>query len=85
MSEHEGDRAGGGGMNGVEGSREEQRQYVVLSRACADLYEEMVALFSDWPGIEVVVDRRHEPRSSRGFLAPIGLYAAEGRSAPSQV
>lgn len=72
-------------MSGVEGSREEQRQYVILSRACADLYEEMVALFSDWPGIEVVVDRRREPRSARGFLAPMGLYAAEDRAARSQV
>lgn len=71
-------------MEATEGCRERRTQYVVLSRACANLYEEMVALFSDWPGIEVVVDRRHEPRSSHGFLEPIRFPAEVGRPAPTR-
>jgi hypothetical protein len=31
---------------------------LVLSRSCADLYEEIAELFADRPSIEVVVDRR---------------------------
>jgi hypothetical protein len=72
-------------MDAAEGKRDGERQYVVLSRASADLYEDMVALFSAWPGIEVVVDRRHTPRSLCGFLEPIRLRVEEGRPSPTRV
>jgi hypothetical protein len=72
-------------MDAAKGNREGQRQYAVLSSASADLYEEMVAVFSAWPGIEVVVDRRHEPRSSRRFLEPIAPDVEEARPAPGQI
>jgi len=38
--------------------QERERHYLVLSRSCADLYEEIAELFADRPSIEVVVDRR---------------------------
>ncbi len=38
--------------------QERERHYLVLSRSCADLYEEVAELFADRPYIEVVVDRR---------------------------
>jgi hypothetical protein len=60
--------------------REEQdhgrrMQYVVLSRAHAGLYHEMVSLFAAWPDVAVVVDRRRRPRG-----AP---QRAEERPAPA--
>ncbi len=67
------------GHEGVEESGEMQEQpteqshlheYAVLSRACADLYDEMVELLSDWPEIEVVVDRRQGRAGAPAFLAP---------------
>jgi hypothetical protein len=39
-------------------------QYLVLSRSCADLYDEIVELFADRTNIEVIVDRR---RGSAGM------------------
>jgi hypothetical protein len=61
-----GEKAGGGRIDAVEDRRDRQTQYVALSRACVDLYEEMVALFANWPGIEVVVDRGSRPSFARG-------------------
>ena len=55
-------------MHGAEGSRESRTQYVVLTRTCADLYQEMAAVFVNWPGIKVVVDWGSQPRFSYGFL-----------------
>jgi len=40
-------------------------QYVVLSRACAYMYDEMVKLFADWPDVVVIVDRRKKRRDLR--------------------
>jgi hypothetical protein len=53
-------------MHGAEGGQELQTQHVVLSRTCADLYEEMVKVFANWPGIEVVVNWGSQARSSHG-------------------
>lgn len=44
-------------------------EYAILSRASADLYDEMVDLLSDWPEIEVVVDRRQGRADAPAFLA----------------
>jgi hypothetical protein len=38
--------------------REQDTYCLVLSRSCADLYEEIAELFADRPYIKVVVDRR---------------------------
>ncbi len=38
--------------------QEGRRNILVLSRSCADLYQEIAELFADRPSIEVVVDRR---------------------------
>jgi hypothetical protein len=63
---------------GMEESREMREQatdqshpheYAILSRACADLYEEMAEVLSGWPEIEVVVDRRKGRADVPAFLA----------------
>jgi len=45
--------------------QDKEVQYVVLSRACANMYDEMVQLFADWPDVVVVVDRRKKRRDLR--------------------
>ena len=45
-------------MRAPRDGQEGRRNILVLSRSCADLYEEIAELFSDRPFIEVVVDRR---------------------------
>jgi hypothetical protein len=44
---------------------EREVQYVVLSRACANMYDEMVRLFAEWPDVVVVVERRKKRRDVR--------------------
>jgi len=55
--------------------QERERHYLVLSRSCADLYEEIAELFADRPSIEVVVDRR------RGLDGMTEIPAARKRRA----
>ena len=50
---------------------EHQTQYMVLCRACADLYEEISSLLADWPDVVVVVDRRRVEKTPRGYLDPV--------------
>jgi hypothetical protein len=38
--------------------QELKRHYLVLSRSCADLYDEIVKLFANRPNIVVIIDRR---------------------------
>jgi len=52
-----------------------RRNILVLSRSCADLYEEIAELFADRPSIEVVVDRR------RGLEGMTEIPAAKKRRA----
>ncbi len=52
-------------MDPLVAREEKEVQYVVLSRVCADMYDEMVKLFSDWPDVVVVVDRRKKRRDIR--------------------
>lgn len=50
--------------------------YLVISRSCADLYDELAQLFADRPDIRVIVDRRH----GRGRMAEIpDLQKRKGR------
>jgi hypothetical protein len=53
----------------------ERVQYVVLSRAHAGLYNDIVSLFSAWPEIHVrvIVDRRHGRRESAS--SPLALQS----------
>lgn len=44
-----------------KGGRELKVHYLVISRSCADLYEEIARLFADHPDIKVIVDRRRGP------------------------
>src|SRR5574341_897684 len=46
------------GLREPREGQEGRRNILVLSRSCADLYEEVAELFADRPSIEVVVDRR---------------------------
>jgi hypothetical protein len=46
-------------------------QYLVLCRACAELYAEIAALFSERPDVVVVVDRRRVETAPRGYLDPV--------------
>jgi len=55
--------------------QEGRRNILVLSRSCADLYEEIAELFADRPSIEVVVDRR------RGLDGMTEIPAARKRRA----
>ena len=48
-----------------------QTQYMVLSRACAELYAEMSSLLAGWPDLVVVVDRRRVEKAPRGYLDPV--------------
>jgi hypothetical protein len=48
-----------------------QAQCLVLSRACADLYDEVAGLFASERGIAVVVDRRRADGDPPGFLDPV--------------
>ncbi len=57
-------------MDGPRRRKEEEVQYVVLSHACADMYEEMVKLFSAWPDIVVVVDRQKSKRDPQRLPHP---------------
>jgi hypothetical protein len=52
-----------------------RRNILVLSRSCADLYEEIAELFADRATIEVVVDRR------RGLDGMTEIPAAKKRRA----
>ena len=45
-------------MTEKELEREAKVHYLVISRSCADLYEELTRLFADRPDIKVIVDRR---------------------------
>ena len=47
-----------------------QNQYLVLGRACAELYEEVASLLADWPDV-VVVDRRGVEEAPRGHIDPV--------------
>jgi hypothetical protein len=51
-------------------------QYVVLSRAHAGLYDDMVSLFAAWPDVAVVVDRRRRPRGAPEPPGPQARQAA---------
>ncbi len=54
----------------AEGEQPEQaKQPIVLSRACADLYEEVASVCQRWDDINVVVDRR-EGTGEYGFIVP---------------
>jgi hypothetical protein len=44
---------------------------MVLSRADAELYAEVVVLFSDRPDLVAVVDRRRVETVPRGYLDPV--------------
>ena len=55
-----------------------RRNILVLSRSCADLYEEIAELFADRPEIEVIVDRRR----GKGGMLPIPLSRRRPRSGP---
>ena len=57
-------------MRGSREGQERRTHYLVLSRSCADLYEEIAELFADRSDIEVVVDRR----LGRGGMLPIPLW-----------
>jgi hypothetical protein len=46
------------GLREPREGQERERHFLVLSRSCANLYEEIAELFADRPFIEVVVDRR---------------------------
>ena len=46
-----------------------KREPIVLSRACADLYEEVASVCQRWDDIGVVVDRR-EGTGEHGFIVP---------------
>jgi hypothetical protein len=46
-------------------------QYLVLCRACAELYAEIAAFFSERPDVVVVVDRRRVETAPRGYLDPV--------------
>ena len=48
-----------------------QTQYMVLCRACAELYAEMSSLLAGWPDVAVVVDRRRVEKAPRGYLDPV--------------
>lgn len=48
-----------------EGRREQEVHYLVVSRSCAYLYEEIAELFADRPDIKVIVDRRRGPISTK--------------------
>ena len=48
-----------------------QNQYMVLSRACAELYEEVSSLRADRPEVVVVVDRRGVEETPRGNINPV--------------
>jgi hypothetical protein len=48
-----------------------QIQYLVLCRACAELYQEVSSLLADWPDVVVVVDRRRVEKAPRGYLDPV--------------
>ena len=50
---------------------EHQTQYMVLCRACAELYAEMSSLLVGWPDVAVVVDRRRVEKAPRGYLDPV--------------
>ncbi len=52
-----------------------RRNILVLSRSCADLFQEIAELFADRPSIEVVVDRR------RGLDGMTEIPAARKRRA----
>lgn len=51
-------------MERWEPEHSRKTQYVVLSRAHAGLFDEMVSLFTAWPEVAVVVDRRRRPRGA---------------------
>ncbi|MBI4537386.1 MAG: hypothetical protein HY712_05460 [candidate division NC10 bacterium] len=46
-----------------------ERQAIVLSRACAGLYEEVASVCKGWDDIDVLVDRR-EGTGKHGFIVP---------------
>ena len=48
-----------------------QTQYMVLCRACAELYAEISSLLADWSDVVVVVDRRRVEKAPRGYLDPV--------------
>ncbi len=53
-----------------------RRNILVLSRSCADLFQEIAELFADRTDIEVIVDRRR----GKGGMIPIPLWQRHARS-----
>ncbi len=55
---------------GADGEQGEQAKVpIVLSRACADLYEDVASVCTGWEDIAVVIDRR-EGTGEHGFIVP---------------
>ncbi len=50
-------------MDQSQGQRGTDKDYLVLNRPFAGLYEEMAEALAKYPGIEVVVDRRMASRA----------------------
>jgi hypothetical protein len=46
-------------------------QYIVLTPAYEDLYDEIVTLFAEWPDVMVVIEQNAKTRGSRRH--PINL------------
>jgi hypothetical protein len=67
--------------------REQDTYCLVLSRSCADLYEEIAELFADRPYIKVVVDRREgeEGMTEIPVKERRGARTRKGRANPRQV
>jgi len=58
--------------------------YMVISRTCADLYEELVDLFKDRPDIRVILDRRlGERRQQRRRVRNNRRLGRERRRVPA--
>ncbi len=51
--------------------------HVVVSRACAHLFDEVSRLLRPWPHVKVLVDRRYMPST---HATPPPLYAGLGRT-----
>ncbi len=55
----------------AERGRGQPMQYIVLTPAYEDLYDEIVTLFAEWPDVMVVID--HHPRARDPRRRPINL------------
>jgi len=45
----------------AERERRQPVQYIVLTPAYEDLYDEIVTLFAEWPDVMVVIDQHPKP------------------------